>query len=124
LERKLQETRSFELHHDNAPAHIALSVRKFLAKKCIPVLSQAPDSPCLSPCDFYLFPKLKSRIKGYHFQTFDSVQEAVTDAFKILTEADLQSCYEAPKIRCAKCISSEGCYFKGDNADFDEYLNK
>jgi hypothetical protein len=26
------------LHHDNPPAHTALSVREFVAKKCIPVL--------------------------------------------------------------------------------------
>jgi hypothetical protein len=39
--------------------HTALSVREFLAKKCIPVLPQAPYSPDLSPYDFYLFPKLK-----------------------------------------------------------------
>jgi histone-lysine N-methyltransferase SETMAR len=71
---------SFKLHHDNAPAHTALSVREFLAKRCIPVLPQAPYSPDLSPCDFYLFPKLISRVKSYHFQNLDSDQTAVTDA--------------------------------------------
>jgi transposase len=90
---------SVELHHDNAPAHTALSVHEFLAKKCIPVLLQAPYSPDLSPCAFYLFTKLKSRVKGYDFQTLDSAQKAVTVAIKILTEADFQSCYEEWKIR-------------------------
>ena len=47
------------LHHDNAPAHTALSVREFLAKKNIPVLPHPPYSPDLAPCDFCLFPKLK-----------------------------------------------------------------
>jgi len=47
------------LHHDNALAHTALSVREFLAKKNIPVLPHPPYSPDLAPCDFYLFPKLK-----------------------------------------------------------------
>jgi hypothetical protein len=60
FECKLQKTGFLELHHDNAPAHTALSFREFLGKKCIPVLPQAPYSPHLSPCDFYLFPKLKS----------------------------------------------------------------
>jgi hypothetical protein len=84
------------------------------------MIPQALYSPDLPPCDFYLFPKLKSRIKGYHFQTLDSVQKAVTDAIKTLREADFQSCYEAQKIRWGKCVASEGCYFKGDDADFDE----
>jgi hypothetical protein len=96
LEWKLQTIGSFELHNDNAPAHTALSVREFLVRKCIPLLPQAPYSQDLSPYDFYLFQKLQSRVKGCHFQTLDSVQKAVTDAIKTLTEDDFQSC-------CGKC---------------------
>jgi len=55
------------LHHDNAPPHTALSIREFLAKKSIPVLPHPPYSPGLAPCDFYLFPKLKLKLKGHHF---------------------------------------------------------
>jgi hypothetical protein len=51
-----------------------------------------------APYDFYLFPKLKSRVKGCHFQILDSVQKAVTIVIKTLAEADFQSCYEAWKI--------------------------
>jgi hypothetical protein len=69
-------------------------------------------SPDLSYCDFYLFPKLKSTVKGYHFQTLDSIQNAATDAIK--------TCCEAWKIRWAKYIASDGCYFEGDSADLDE----
>ena len=47
------------LHHDNAPCYTAISVIEFLAKKGIPVVPQPPYSPDLSPCDFFLFPKLK-----------------------------------------------------------------
>jgi hypothetical protein len=47
FEWKSQTIGSVELHHDNATAHTALSVREFLAKKCIPGLPQAPDSPDL-----------------------------------------------------------------------------
>jgi hypothetical protein len=84
------------------------------------VLPQAPYSPGLSPCDFYLVSKLKSRVKNYHFQTLDSVQKAVTDAIKTVIEADFQSCYEAWKILWAKGVASEGCYFGGDIVDLDE----
>jgi hypothetical protein len=83
------------LHHGSAPPHTELSVREFLAKNCMPLLPKAPHSQDMSPCYFYLLPKLKSRIKGYHFKTVDGVQKAVTDAINILTEADFQSCYEA-----------------------------
>jgi hypothetical protein len=46
------------LHHDNAPCHAALSVRKFLAKHSIPVVPHPPYPPDLATCDFFLFPRL------------------------------------------------------------------
>jgi hypothetical protein len=85
-------------------ANTALSVHEFLAKNCVPMLLQAPYFPDLSP-DFYMFPKLNSRVKGYHFHTLDSAQKAVTDAIKTLAEADFQSCYEAWKICWTKCVA-------------------
>ena len=47
------------LHQDNAPAHNALSVQKFLVSKNITVLEHPPYSPDLSPCDFCPFSKIK-----------------------------------------------------------------
>jgi hypothetical protein len=45
------------LHHDNAPAHKALSVKQFLAQKPITEMDLALN-------DFWLFPKIKSALKG------------------------------------------------------------
>jgi histone-lysine N-methyltransferase SETMAR len=42
----------------NAPAHMALSVREFLATKQINVLEHPAYSPDLAPSDFFLFPKI------------------------------------------------------------------
>jgi hypothetical protein len=89
-------------------------------KKCIPMLPHAAYSPDLSPCDFYVFPKLKSRVKGHHFQTLDSVQKNFTGATKTITEADCQSCYEARIICWTKCVASESCYFEGGVVHSDE----
>jgi transposase len=47
------------LHHDNAPAHTALSIQEFLVEKKIPVVPHPPYSPDLAPCDFFLFPRIK-----------------------------------------------------------------
>jgi hypothetical protein len=52
------------LHHDNAPAHTTVSIREFLAKKNIPTLPHPPYNPDLASCCFYLFLKLKSKLKG------------------------------------------------------------
>jgi hypothetical protein len=40
-----------------------------LAKHSIPVVPHPPYSPDLAPCDFFLFPRLKSTLKGNNFKT-------------------------------------------------------
>ena len=42
-------------HHDNAPAHKAISVRQLLVKKQITALNYPPYSPDLAPCNFCFF---------------------------------------------------------------------
>jgi len=59
LQKQVQRVRTdiaddWVLHHDNAPAHTALSIREFLVKKNIPVLPHPPYSPDLALCDFCL----------------------------------------------------------------------
>jgi len=49
---------SWILHHDTAPAHMALSVTEFLATKQITVLENPAYSPDLAPSDFLLFPNI------------------------------------------------------------------
>jgi len=44
--------------------NLQLSCRLFLAKHYITKVSQPPYSPDLSSCDFWLFPKQKSPLKG------------------------------------------------------------
>ena len=80
------------LHHDNAPAHTALSIREFLAKENIPVLSHPPYSPDLALCDFCLFAKLKSKLKDHHFRMMENIQKIVTDELHALTENDFWYC--------------------------------
>ena len=106
------------LQQDNAPAQTALSIRDFLAKKNIPVLPHPPYSPDLAPCDFYFFPKLKSKLKGHHFGTMENIQKIVTVELNTLTENDFQYCYDKWKKRWNHCVTSQGSYFEGDNLYF------
>jgi hypothetical protein len=96
------------LHHENTLAYTALSIRKFLAKKNIPTLPHPLYSPGLAPCDFYLFPKFKSRLKGHHFGT-------VTDELRTLREDDFRHCYSQWKEYWNNCVVSQRSYFQGDN---------
>jgi hypothetical protein len=57
---------SLILHHENAPAHTALSVRKFLAIKQVTVLEHPTYSPDLAPSDFSV-PEDKGNIERKEF---------------------------------------------------------
>jgi len=59
---------SLILHHDNAPAHTALSVREFLATKQITVSEHPAYSPDLSPqLLFFSVPEDKGNIERKAF---------------------------------------------------------
>jgi len=56
-----------QLHHDNAPDHARALVQASLAKHHITQVCQLPYGTDLAPCDFWLFPKLKSSLKWGRF---------------------------------------------------------
>ena len=100
------------LHHDNAPSHASLLVREFLAKETVAMLPQPPYSPGLAPSNLFLFPRLKSSLKGHHLGTVENVQAAVTNALKEIPVQDFQVSYDAWQNRWQRCIDVQGCYFE------------
>jgi hypothetical protein len=52
---ELLQSGEWLLHHDNVPAHKALSVKQFLTKNSMTQLLHLPYSPDLTLCDFFLF---------------------------------------------------------------------
>lgn len=103
------------LHQDNAPCHTAINVKRFLAEKNIPVLEHPPYSPDLAPCDYWLFPKIKSLMKGRRFNSIEAAKTRTTELLQVLTSEDLQGCFAQWKIRFQRCIDAKGEYFEGDN---------
>ena len=71
-------TGGWQLHHDNMPTDASRLMQSVLAKHQITQVTQPPYSPDLAPCDFWLFPKLKSPLKGKRFQTIDEIRENTT----------------------------------------------
>jgi hypothetical protein len=53
---------------DNAPANKALSANQFLAQKLITEMEHLPCSPDFALNNFWLFPEIKSALKGHRFQ--------------------------------------------------------
>jgi len=103
------------MDHDNAPAHMALSVREFLATKQITVLEHPAYSPDLAPSDFFLFPKIKEISKGRHFDVIDDIRSNTIAALKAIPHNQFQNCFEGWTRRWHGCIASQGEYLEGDH---------
>nr|CAI5830179.1 unnamed protein product [Callosobruchus analis] len=101
-------------HHDNAPAHTALSIRQFLTKNGMTPIVHPPYSPDLAPCDFFLFPRLKRDMKGKRFATVEEVKQNSLEGLKSIPESEFKKCFEQWKGRLEKCVVSKGEYFEGD----------
>jgi hypothetical protein len=103
------------LHHSSALAHDVLTVREFLAKKSIMKLDHPPYYPDLAPCDFWLFPKLKTALKGHRFPDIADIQGHATIVLQSIPEEEFQKCFEQCKHRLSKCVCAQGDYFEGDS---------
>ena len=101
------------LHHDNAPSHTSFAVREFLAQDNI-MLPHPPYSPDLAPCNFFLFPKVKTHLKGHHFGTVKNLQAAATRALNNISSVDFLRFHEEWQQRWNRCIRSQEAYFEGD----------
>ena len=115
--------KNFQLHHDNAPAHSAHVIQAFLAKNSMSLVRQAPYSPDLAQCDFWLFPKLKTILKGRRFQTREDSMKKLTQELGSFPEEEFKRCFEKWQTRWEKCcMYRQGEYFEGERiklAKFD-----
>ncbi|PNF29449.1 hypothetical protein B7P43_G04555 [Cryptotermes secundus] len=109
-------------HHDNVPAHKALSVKTFLAKHKIPMLEHPPYSPDLDPCDFFIS-KDQVCIKSLHFESIDVVKAKVMEVMKKLSEKDLQHCFQQWKLCVELCRGREGTTLKVITFQLCDWLN-
>jgi len=80
--------------------------KQFLDNKNFTVLEHPPYSPDLTPCNFYLFPKIKSVLKGIHFVSVESVKAKTAEVLNILTERELRNHFEHWQL----CVNSEGAF--------------
>uniref|UniRef100_V5GSS2 Mariner Mos1 transposase n=1 Tax=Anoplophora glabripennis TaxID=217634 RepID=V5GSS2_ANOGL len=117
LKRRVQRVRldianDWKLHHDNAPAHSSFLFTNYLAKAGVPTIPQPPYSPNMAPPDFFLFPRLKTPMKGKHFETIEGIQAACTTALKCIPEEDYRHAFDSWKIRWSQCINAGGAYFE------------
>ena len=76
----------------------------------IKTVAQPPYSSDLAPCDFLLFPKLRS----CRYETIEEMKETVTKVIDTLTQEDFHGAFQKLLERYNKCIAAGGDYFEGD----------
>jgi len=110
---ELWENQTWMLHHDNALAHVSLLIRSYLAKRHTSVVPHPHYSPDVAPADFFLFPKLKTTLKGRHFQTIDDIQENAITELHAITESAFQEAFQQWKKRWNGVSPVQGTTLKG-----------
>ena len=76
----------------------------------IKTVSHPPYSPDLAPCDFWLFPKLRS----CRYETIEEMKEAVMKVIDMLTQEDFNGAFQKLLEGYNKCIAARGDYLEGD----------
>jgi hypothetical protein len=79
-------------------------------------MDHLPYSPELAPCDFWLFPKLKTALKGQIFADLSDIQRNVKMLLQGILENIFQDCSRQWHHRLMKCIASRGEYVEGDSS--------
>ena len=101
------------LLHDSASSHKCEVVKSFLASEKVKVLKHPLYSPDLSPCDFFLFPRLKKMLFGNTFSSRSSLRSAVYQCFKQIPKENYLSAFRDWVKNVQKCVSVKGEYFEG-----------
>jgi len=110
---ELWENQTWMLHHDNALAHASLLICSYLTKHQKPIVPHPPYSPDLAPADFFLFPKLKTTLKGRLFQTIEEIQENATRELRAITESAFQEAFQKRKNVENGVLPVEGTTLRG-----------
>lgn len=110
--RKTNRRRRILLHQDNASSHTARMTTAYLKEKNVELVDHPPYSPDLSPCDYFLFPKIKTKLRGQRFQTPDEAVEAYKNLVSEMPVSEWHKCFETWFARMKKCVDANGEYFE------------
>ena len=84
----------WHFHQDNAPVHNSILITDYLTKIGIKTVPQPPYSPDLAPWDFWLFPKLKDKLRGCRYETIEEMKEGETKVIDPLTQEDIHGAFQ------------------------------
>ncbi len=110
--------KQFLLLQDNASPHTSIDTAAYLftvnmAENLWPHPQCSPD---LSPCDYWAFPLLKSKLRGHRFQSLEDVKTTVQRTMRDIPLTEYQNCFDKLLVRYRKCLVAGGEYFEGQGS--------
>ncbi len=109
----------FLLHQDNASSHTSSRTLAYFGENSIDLLAHPPNSLNLAPCDYFLFPKLKSALRGVRHANLDAMKAAVFRVLRSIPQVEFEKALMSLPIRWMKCVSADGEYFEGRHMPYD-----
>ncbi len=111
----LWAARNFLLLQDNAAPHTSNRTLAYFHEVGMAesLWAHPQYSPDLSPCDYWAFPLLKSKIRGHRFQDLEDVKTTVNRTLRALPMSEFQDCFDKLLVRYKKCIAADRHYFEG-----------
>jgi hypothetical protein len=85
-----------------------------MTKYKMAVIFHPPYSPDLALCDFFLFPKMKLKLKGRRFDNIEEIQTESQRVIDTLNRKGLPGSVSKMKETVGTCLHVEGNYFEGD----------
>jgi len=104
------ESGNWFLLHENAPSHNATMVKQFLGQRKVTVLNHPPCLLDLAPADYFLFPNVKSHLKGRLFDSISDIQKAVTSMLNTIAKDDFYKGIQKLHDGVNLCVQLEGIY--------------
>ena len=111
--RRRTGVRGIKLLHDNALANKSAMVLEYLKESGPYVLDNPPYSPDLSPCDFWLFPRLKEMLAGHRFESRCGIGSGVYQCLQHIPKEDCRAAFRKWVDRCKICVEADRAYFEG-----------
>ena len=68
----------------------------------------------LTPCDFFLFPKIKSALNGTQFESMEGLKRKSVELLNALTKEDFQHCFKQWKKRIERRVTRGREYIEGE----------
>ena len=103
-----------EVHCSIMTTHLPTNPKMtdFLAQQQVQLLGNPPYSTDLAPCDFFVFPHIKRKMRGIRFESPEAAVQTFVDHLEAVPTSDWSSCFKTWFERMQRCIETSGEYFE------------